>query len=1222
MRGLAFFLILLMSWHCLAADFQVTAPPQWKKLEDGDDSPQVYKNSRSKTNESVTIHSFQMENPDPHAHQILHEKAKELTELRRRFLTNFGMREYVIISMERRKSTIARFAYMQVIQSSFIDIKGREVQALERQFLNNGKLFVITYLTDSPAMNDRERAERVLDRFQPQTDKSSRDPAAAGEILSAVGTSARVGASTYGSDAYNSYDLDIRDPRNRELCKGVPAEFRRTEKDKTFLGVATSMLWALPKCGQGAWDNFKNFWKGTASLISSDGQYLSDSAYRDQIHASAGAMASEFWKDKTGFLLKRLYAIRDFIAKQVGQTFFCLRPIEQIRAACDFATNFVAPGTAWKLMTKTPIVGPELANLASNARELVGKFAKAPKTSSEMNITANSGPPAKIAQDPVDETARIKPKSFGDPSAHPAQAPGLGARTQGAPGEVLQRAEAKSSELGLAIKSSGAQSSRFDHPITISRPTASPIAHKMHLMRLDFKLDFRLRPGINGDTEPFRAVRFSPRGNSVVPISPELLENPKLLREHLDRLDVELRRQRDAAFDFEEGISSGRASSFYRLPETTDPAYRKSVAERLRAMGFDVEQASTGASQAERLEFSVRTARDGRHIKFTGGAGDLARAVKNMREKHDIDFRMQYNPTAGLAERSEVLLGSMNAKGKPSLTVNLGRDFLENPEVAKENLLKIKRQFDAFAHAEENPNLKIVTKNVDLESADVRAEILVPGNPTSGPLLWIKNRQNRHGVRVFIQDELFSGDSSAAHGFAEENRIFLRSSVFQQPQENVEKLIAHELQHAVYSSRCQKNPEECWRIMSFVPKEEGEFARGVSGYKNGFRGDELEAYKIEGSSEIGERFGPDQLRLLEEAKKQILQGRADLTRSRPYVDVPARIQGSEKFPAARINFESSVKFKDPREAAHFYLKQIDRRIKAVKTIGERDYRYASLGRKRPGFFDDITDKAQRMEIIESHLSSLGLRAENKIRPFGEDAVSFDIVPSYPLRTEFAEILNRIRYEFGARFEGNNFDPNKTRSLGRTLFNFDRPVIPINPVMYDSPYIMKKELLALEGRLRAEKSEAMMFESTLRHSKTNELYQMPDGPPADVKTALAARLKSYGLNSREIESSWGEGKTSWALEVGGRSEDARLMRIPLFANYRNSLENLRQYGAVRFLVKSEEGKVPRMTTWNEVVDPVSGGTVTTVILGEDFFRTPTVVFKAIQKALSKSPEIRR
>lgn len=376
MKGLAVFLILLMSWRCLAADFQVTAPPQWKLIDSDGDGLRLYKNSQSKANESVTIHSFQMEYPERGAHLVLHERAKELTELRRRFMINFGIQDFAVIAMERRKSTNPGFGYMQVIQSSFIDIEGRDVQALERQFLRNGKLFVITYLIDSPALNNRERAEQVLDLFQPQTNSHGRDPAAAAEVLSRIGSSAaRAGVSTYGSDAFSSRDLDMRDPRNQTLCKDVPAERKRSESDQTFMGVLDNTVKAPANCFLGTVDNFVNFVKGTVSLMTSAGKYLNpfNSIYRDQVNASVGAVVAAFAKDKSGFMKKAGGALYDFIAKQVGETFYCLKPSEQVRAICDFATNFVPLGSMAKLVTKSaPMAGEELAKLARGAREAVG----------------------------------------------------------------------------------------------------------------------------------------------------------------------------------------------------------------------------------------------------------------------------------------------------------------------------------------------------------------------------------------------------------------------------------------------------------------------------------------------------------------------------------------------------------------------------------------------------------------------------------------------------------------------------------------------------------------------------------------------------------------------------------------------------------------------------------------------------------------------------------
>jgi hypothetical protein len=379
--------------------FKNYAPSNWKKISQKDEN-QIYKNLQSDDNETIILQSFTAQLEDA---QLLSQiNLKALTQSREKFLNTFGIGNYTALSTEMRRAKDSRFKNYVEIDSLFRDLQNHDVQMIERQYVANGRMYVVSYLIDAPAINDRKRAARALDGFQPiwnSAKQAEQDPptqrlfssdackgliafgirylstdAHAGELVEGSGSSsvqATSGNSSTATPATPYNEQKMSDSEIAQQCQEVPIEKRRTAADNSFLGQVKTTLLTPGSCLMGVASNAWDIVKGVYDIAASGVKMLFSSEYRSEVTSTVGVVAAEIQKSPKEFALRIASEMGNAIKKYAGETFPCLKPSEQIKSVCNLASNLIPAGMLAKVLTKVPLATAESVKLAKLARDAV-----------------------------------------------------------------------------------------------------------------------------------------------------------------------------------------------------------------------------------------------------------------------------------------------------------------------------------------------------------------------------------------------------------------------------------------------------------------------------------------------------------------------------------------------------------------------------------------------------------------------------------------------------------------------------------------------------------------------------------------------------------------------------------------------------------------------------------------------------------------------------------
>ncbi len=158
--------------------FKVNVPHYWKKISI-DENNFIYENTRTTRHERVILQSFGRMDGQGEFEDVSTEKRAEITEARAKFMKLLGLGNFNILEMEMKFLPRSKFKKMQIIHSQFRGLGGTQMQSLERQYVNSHRMFIVTYLVEAPALNNRHSAQTALDYFEPIYAMRSREPASA-----------------------------------------------------------------------------------------------------------------------------------------------------------------------------------------------------------------------------------------------------------------------------------------------------------------------------------------------------------------------------------------------------------------------------------------------------------------------------------------------------------------------------------------------------------------------------------------------------------------------------------------------------------------------------------------------------------------------------------------------------------------------------------------------------------------------------------------------------------------------------------------------------------------------------------------------------------------------------------------------------------------------------------------------------------------------------------
>jgi hypothetical protein len=268
------------------------------------------------------------------------------------------------------------------------------------------------------------------------------------------------------------------------------------------------------------------------------------------------------------------------------------------------------------------------------------------------------------------------------------------------------------------------------------------------------------------------------------------------------------------------------------------------------------------------------------------------------------------------------------------------QEELKQKRIADINNLKIE-------HSIENPKSYMFTpKSLD-------------GLTKNDPLYWIKQRSNRWGIKVTVDDKDVARVGGGAH--ARRDTVVIRQGTFDRIYDS-KRTIAHELEHATSWVICKKTGK-CGRLIQFMGRDLlGPSAKDKSGqtidsfhrtYGHRFRADEFEARLYEKRPvnsddhfEIG-KFGRRQISILSNLQNQIanepIQGLKDKS-----VFIVTENKGQEitiQFatvgPADGSSTANITKnFASDSDAQTYYLDLLSRRVKFLQIeMDKNGYRY-------------------------------------------------------------------------------------------------------------------------------------------------------------------------------------------------------------------------------------------------------------------------------------------
>jgi hypothetical protein len=366
-------LVLLQSSPAFAGDFKVALPPAWT-LQSRDSQGSVYVNSASSSSERIVVQSFNLQYQPSEFQNDLANKKDELNRVRGKFFSLAGLGNYNILSLGKIKLSGQKFSQMHVIQSRYLNFEGSEVQMLERQYSALGRLYVVTYLVQSGALGDPNRLELLLNRFQPLP-SGSRVPSS--ETLRSDTT--KLTSVPEISDAAKQSpvrDLDMKNTDNQKQCERVLGSRSRKAEEQGFLATVEKSMAGENNgsCLLGLVDNVWGLVKGFAELFWSGLKYINpfSGAYRDQVHATVGVIASEIAAGPKKFAMRMASEIYNVAAQGAGDFFNCKTDAEQVRDVCNIAANLIPIGLIGKVILKAPLAAVDVAKASAVVKDVVG----------------------------------------------------------------------------------------------------------------------------------------------------------------------------------------------------------------------------------------------------------------------------------------------------------------------------------------------------------------------------------------------------------------------------------------------------------------------------------------------------------------------------------------------------------------------------------------------------------------------------------------------------------------------------------------------------------------------------------------------------------------------------------------------------------------------------------------------------------------------------------
>jgi hypothetical protein len=289
---------------------------------------------------------------------------------------------------------------------------------------------------------------------------------------------------------------------------------------------------------------------------------------------------------------------------------------------------------------------------------------------------------------------------------------------------------------------------------------------------------------------------------------------------------------------------------------------------------------------------------------------------------------------------------TMYVGGRPKPLIRIGRSFFDNPDKAASMLAQFEAQ---LARTDEvNGILKAQGFQGNYEAFGStykkgtidHLELVPEADSTNEASQWMRRRMNRYGIKYYIDDSQFTGDMATADAFAQNGRVYLRSSFLNKSVEEQKELIAHESTHARLALAGGNAAQP--RTIGFI--KNGWRGIGPAGYTKYFRGDELEAWALSvrygrssGASRVPQ-FKQLQLQYLASAKAKIESGGTEFVHQlilaqgkSGSVSVPVRA-GIGKSVDVRIPFPQGTVFQSEADAQAFFLDIIDRRIRQVSNF--------------------------------------------------------------------------------------------------------------------------------------------------------------------------------------------------------------------------------------------------------------------------------------------------
>jgi hypothetical protein len=379
----------------------------------------------------------------------------------------------------------------------------------------------------------------------------------------------------------------------------------------------------------------------------------------------------------------------------------------------------------------------------------------------------------------------------------------------------------------------------------------------------------------------------------------------------------------------------------------------------LRALGLSLDPANSSGDGLSLLSFDGIDGAEESEDKNT------LRFMRDLRQKFGLEF---YLPAGGAKAGEKTALEELS-QSRPGggLKIVLGKDFVEQPAALLPRLEKL-----AALLADKSMNVPGLSSRVvamNLSTGRIKRELIGGEGATSGPAMWIRNRMERFGVHVYVDD----GEFGPGKGFAAFSRgtdVYLRSSALSQLEdEKTMRIIGHELHHASSLAKCLKSTISlaftgCEQLISFFSEKggglfgffqrEGDLTK-FPGYAKYFRSDELEAYKISKNPEHALEMASRQLPWLKQLKEEIAAGNPEILKDLRQKLPLVHFKSADGI-FLKVGFPVNHEFATEKEAQDFYVNFLDKRIHGIEVIDNVVDHPTGLGQPHYNFIRQFWDK--------------------------------------------------------------------------------------------------------------------------------------------------------------------------------------------------------------------------------------------------------------------------